>query len=69
VCYHARRDFFEDAIRYCVADEAANINFVQIDSFGDFGVRGGLIDGEGFGCSVVSPISPPIHKEIQLPMP
>jgi len=59
MCYNARRHFFEDAIRHCVADEATDIDLVQADSFGNFGIGGSLIDGEGFGCSVVSPAHNP----------
>jgi hypothetical protein len=55
MCNHAWRHFFEDAIRHCVADEATDIEFIHPDGFGDFGIGGSLIDGEGFCFSVVSP--------------
>jgi hypothetical protein len=51
VGYDAWRHFFENAIRHCVADEAASIDFVQIDGFGDFGVGGRFTNGERFCCS------------------
>ena len=46
MCYHARRHFFKDAIRHRVAHETTDIDFVQIDGFGDFGIGGSFIDGE-----------------------
>lgn len=55
--YYSWRHLFEYVIRHCVADEAADIEFVQVGGFGDIGIGCSFIDGEGFCCSVVRPVS------------
>lgn len=52
MCYHARGDFFENAVRHGMAHEAPDVDFIQVDGFSYLGVRGRFIDWEGFCCSV-----------------